>query len=325
MGCYAGILMKRPGVEHAERNEDGTFLPVHKDKIRVQRFKDYILATRSHYTCLSYATSVRRFEKFLEEKEIVLKDAGPGLLQDFIVWLSEQDLSPASIHLIYEGVKAYTNWCRDHGEVICQSFSRPKMPKGEIREPFILQPKELNLYFKGVIKLKEPTRTALLILPYCGLRVSELCKLKLTDVGYEYDEAGVKWIVFDVKGKGDKIRRCPICLEANSIFKKYLEGWRTKVQRTGKPIWLFPSRYGKSKYVHLSPRTLQLTLRNIRDDMNLPKQLTPHALRRTCFTYLYRRGVDITTIARIAGHSSVDTTIKHYIHISTRDILNKMR
>lgn len=313
--------MRRPKLER----EDGRFLPLYNDKIRVQKFKDYILATRSRYTCFSYTASVRRFEKFLQEKGILLKDADPGLLQDFVVWLSNQDLSPASIHLIYEGVKAYTNWCRDHGEAICQSFSRPKMPSVEKKEPFILKPNELNLYFQGVLKLKEPTKSALLMLPYCGLRVNELCKLKLTDISYEYDKKGNKWVIFNVHGKGKKVRECPLYLDANQIIKKYLSGWRTEVLKTNKTAWLFPSRRGKNKYIHLSARTLQLTLRNIRDDMNLPKQLTPHALRRTCFTYLYRKGVDIAVIARIAGHSSVDTTMKHYIHVSTKDILDKMR
>lgn len=300
-------------------------MPSHNDKVRIQRFKDYILATRSRYTCFSYTSSARRFEKFLEEKEILLKEAGPGLIQDFIVWLSEQNLSPASIHLIYEGVKAYTNWCRDHGELTCSSFSRPKIPRGERKEPFILKPNELNLYFREVIKLPEPSKTALLMLPYCGLRVNELCRLKLTDISYEYDKKGNKWIIFSVHGKGKKIRECPLHLDANQILKKYLSGWRTQQLKVQKTAWLFPSKRGVRNYTHLSARTLQLNLRNVRDRANLPKQLTPHALRRTCFTYLYRKGVDITTIARIAGHSSVDTTMKHYIHVSTRDILDKMK
>lgn len=313
--------MKGPAPEKRER-EDGKFVTMHVDKVRVQRFKDYILATRSKYTCFSYVAAVRRFEQFLDENGILLKEAQPGTLEDFIVWLSKKGLSAASIKLMYEGTKAYVNWCRDHGEVTCPNFARPKMPKDEKSKPFILQPNELVLYFQEVSKLSEPSRTALLILPYCGLRVSELCQLRLDNISSEYDKKGNKWIIFNVHGKGKKIRECPLALEGNNLLVKYLSGWRSR--QSVKTKWLFPSKRGKNNLDHLSAKTLQLNLRNVRERIDLPKELTPHALRRTCFTYLYRKGVDVATIAKIAGHSSVDVTMKHYIQVSTQDILNKM-
>lgn len=311
-------------VEKQERDEvSHKFLPFQAPTIRAERFKQYISAIRHNDTCLTYMSAVRRFEKFLKSKDIVLKDASPNLLEDFVAWLSEQKLSPATVRTTYAAIKSYTKWCRSHGELECAEFAQPQMPRAEEKQPFVLTTDQLSIYFREVAKLREPSRSALLMLPYCGLRVTEMCHLKLKNLSQEKDERGKVWIVFTLYGKGRKLRSCPLFESAKPVLSSYLVKWRKK-----QPIspWLFPAfARGKDKtIVSLSAKTLRFHLRNIRERMGLPEELTPHALRRTCFTYLYRKGVPIETIAKIAGHASVDTTLKYYIFSSTKDILNKL-
>jgi len=304
--------------------ETGRFLPLQVPKIRVERFKEFVKATRSAQTAYSYVAAVRRFEEFLDEKELRLATAPKGTFDDFLVWLKKKKLSSASIRLFFSGVKVYVDWCRDHEEGGCPELKMPRMPSEDPPDPFVLSTEQLHLYFKEVSKLNEPSRTALLILPFCGLRVSELCKLKRASVGSTIDEAGTSWLVFKLKGKGNKIREAPLFQQAYPILDSYMKDWRGTQPKSD---WLFPGKYADKKnggVTPLSAKTLQAHLRNIREKVNLPKQLTPHALRRTCFTNLHRQGVSIATIAKVAGHSNISTTIKYYIATSTADVLKEL-
>ena len=310
-----------------ERDPDtGHFLPLKTHKIRVDRFKSYIRSTRSAQTAYSYVAAVRRFETFLDEKGVLLKNAPKGLLDDFVVWLTEKNLSAATIQLVFCGVRSYTEWCRTHDDGGCPEFAMPRLPKGDPPDPFVLSTDQLVLYFSEVSKLLEPSRTALLIVPYCGLRVTELCKQKMGQIGHE-TFGGRKWIVFRMVGKGRKPRPVPLPKEAEAILKSYLLNWKAKQPKAKKKEvdWLFPGKYQRKGVVTpLSSKTLQAHIRNIRERAGLPKNVTPHALRRTCLTNLYRKGLDIAIIAKIAGHASIETTIKHYIAMSPKDMLEKL-
>ena len=310
-------------IKHKFHEKTRQFIQVYPLNERASKFKDYIIASRSIATANTYIAAVRKFENFLESKKILLKNAQEGLLEDFVSWLLEQKLNPASIRVTYAAIKTYTDWCRTHEDGGCPIFARPRMPHLEEKMPFVLTTDQLVLYLSEASKIAEPSRTALLLLPYCGLRVSELCKLRAVDIITETDETGERWTVLTVVGKGRKFRHMPIAHKAKPILLSYIRNWRIK-HRDSK--WLFPSKSkGKDdKKAHLSAKTLQLHLRNIRERAKLPEELTPHALRRTCFTYLYRSGVPIETIAKIAGHSSVDTTMKHYIAVSTREVLKTL-
>jgi integrase/recombinase XerD len=313
-----------------DRDQDsGKFIPKEAPKIRVDRFREHISAVRSAQTAYTYIAAVRRFEEFLDKNGILLKNAPSSLLDDFVVWMSKNNLSPATIRLTLSGVNSYTAWCRNHDDGGCPKFDEPKTPKIVQKDPFILNSNELFFYFKEVAKLKEPSRTALLIMPYCGLRVTELCRVELNRITSELDKKGKRWTVILVMGKGRKMRHIPLLPQASDMLIKYLNGWRSQ-QRKSK--WLFPGKDIKEKAGRkfqrfidsLSAKTLQAHLRNIRERMKLKSDLTPHVLRKTCFTYLYRQGMSIHTIAKIAGHESIETTMKYYIASSSRETLDEL-
>jgi site-specific recombinase XerD len=305
-----------------QKDERGRFARKESSKIRVDRYFDYISAIRSAQTSYTYVAAVRRFEEFLDDSKILLSEAPSGLLDDFVVWMSKRKLSPATIKLTLSGVRNYTDWCRKHEKNGCPVFDQPKVPKVEAKTPFILTADQLEQYFREVLKLKEPSRTALLIVPYCGLRVTELCRVELNRISSEEDKHGKRWTLIEVKGKGGKIRKAPLLPQASEILVRYLQGWRAN-QRKSK--WLFPGKNNAKRFLDsLSPSTLQAHLRNIRQRIKLSEDLTPHILRKTCFTHLYRRGMSIQTIALIAGHESTETTMKYYIASSSKDVLNEL-
>jgi site-specific recombinase XerD len=267
--------------------------------------------------------AVQRFDNFLDKSGVLMRSAPPGILDDFVTALSKLKLSPATIALTIAAIKSYTGWCRNHEEGGCPQFDQPKLPKRDLKIPFVLTTDQLSSYFKHVSKIDEPSRTALLILPFCGLRVTELCKVTLDRFRTNYrDKSGNNWTVFMIIGKGRKGRVAPLLRPGAEILREYLLKWRKKQRPSA---WLFPGKNIKGRKTDaLSAKTLQAHLRHIRIRMNLPENLTPHVLRKTCFTNLYRKGVSIQTIAWIAGHSSIEMTMKYYIHVSTEDVLSEL-
>lgn len=303
------------------KDEDsGRFVESSDITARAERYKDHLKATRSATTCNSYLWAVKNFENFLKESNLLLEDAGIGLLEDFVVWLSKRQVKPATTHLCVIAVIDYTNWCRIHEEKGCKQFVRPKLPKVEKKIPQILTQEQYVSFIREVIKLNEPSKTALLIMPLCGLRVNELCSLQKANLVKNSGKDGNPWTLFRIKGKGKKERLAPLLPDGMKILSKYFLDWRV----FRKSPWLFPGKERNGNQEHLSPKTLQAHLRHIRKTLKLTDDLTPHLLRRTCFTNLHRKGVPLETIAWIAGHSNVNTTMQHYISMSTENVLTQL-
>lgn len=301
------------------RNNDTGVYVAKNPTVRSERYREYLYATRSENTAYSYVASAIKFEEFLKEKQILLKDAEIGILEDFVVWLSGRKLGPATIHLHIVGAKAYTEWCRIHDEHSCKEFIKPRLPKLSIKVPKVLSAQQSLSFLKEVYKLNDPAKTALLIMPFCGLRVNEMCSVKMKDIFTKNGKDGKTWTVFLVRGKGNKERVAPLFHDGAKILSKYLLGWRLK----RKSDFLFPGKSKEDGKEYLSPKTLQAHLRHIRGKVGVD-DLTPHLLRKTCFTSLHKKGVPIEIIAWIAGHSSIDTTLKHYISMTADDVISQL-
>ena len=119
-----------------------------------------------------------------------------------------------------------------------------------------------------------------------------------------------------VIGKGDKERFVPLLDEGTQILQQYLTGWR----RPRKGNNLFPAMSsGEGGMKSITAHTIWTAFSQIRDRIDIPTA-TPHTLRRTYATTLWRRGVADTTIAKILGHSNLQTLYKHYLNMNAADL-----
>ncbi len=222
---------------------------------------------------------------------------------------------PATVHMHMAGVQRFVSWFEQHrGEV--PAFFKPEMPKNPRKMKDILAPEQLKEFFQLADKeLEEPVRSAVMLLPCSGLRGSELAGLPLSCLRRvnlrmsDGTERGVLTIV--VKGKGGNERMVPLLNEGQQIIAGYLSGWRGTHADTE---WLFPGRYQE----HLASRSLRAALQRIREPLGLT--FTPHTMRRTYLTGLYRRGVAPEALTKIAGHKKVDTLLVHYLAIDGHDV-----
>jgi integrase len=122
-----------------------------------------------------------------------------------------------------------------------------------------------------------------------------------------------------IVGKGGKQRNVPLMEEGVEIITGYLAGWRRRQPGT----WLFPKLSKKDKAKsgrnHISDRYLRGALQKMREAMGI--EFTPHTMRRTYITMLWRKGIDLRTLSEIAGHKQIQTTIDHYIVMEPDDAI----
>ena len=155
-------------------------------------------------------------------------------------------------------VRKYLQWVKSRGVKVAEQ-AKGELPKSPLRQQDVLPPDMFAAYFRQAdIDLSEPIRTAVMLLPCCGLRAQEMVRLRLEHV----HRATVKLrkgkekstLFFRFVGKGDKERNVPLMEEGVEILTGYLTGWR---RRQPGP-WLFPhlSKGTRNKRYHGDQRSI---------------------------------------------------------------------
>ena len=296
------------------------------DGFSVESFEQYLLGIRSKNTAVKYAQAAERFLEYCVSAGFSLDRLPPGAMNGFSSWLTRSGAAPRSVHVYVAGARRYLDWCRGQGEMI------PALAKGDLPKvsmggsPNALRDEVLVRYLSLASRLAEPVRTCLLLLPYCGLRSEEMATLSVRSirkVALQLRGGGTQdHIVFAVRGKGGDVRVVPLLLDGPPLLAAYLQGWRKQYGSRGE--WLFPMRGGSAP---IATRTLRYYVQKIREVMGPDgtKKLTPHTLRRTYLTTLWRAGLDVPTLTKIAGHKSVQTTMTHYLDIQPEDLASSIQ
>lgn len=294
-----------------------------------EAFRKYLVGAQSEGTARKYTAHAGVFLGLVRANGYQnFADIPPGLLSEFAAALSRDGKSPATVRVGVSAVKKYLNWVRGKGlEVTAQvNIDLPKIAR--VMRP-VLPTSQFDAYFRRAdADLHEPVRTATMLLPCCGVRASEMVSIRLGHI----HKARVKMaapprgkvtykntLFLKVQGKGNKERHVPLMEEGVQILTGYLDGWR----RAQPGPWLFPRLSEKDRGSKpVSARYLRGALQTMREPMGL--EFTPHTMRRTYLTMLWKRGVDLATIAQIAGHASIQTTINHYIVMESNDVIQAL-
>ncbi len=222
--------------------------------------------------------------------------------------LSAEEIRRFQLHLINQK----TSWCVFNQTVCALRFlytvtlSQPDMigripfAKKPKKLPTVLSPEEVMQFLDTAKCLRD---RALLDVAYtCGLRVSELVSLQVSDIDS-------RRMVIRILGKGQKERLVPISPRLLKVLRTYWLKYRPTT-------WLFPA-YDRDK------RLAENTVRRLCDlgaeRARLSKRITPHTLRHSFATHLLEAGVDLLTVQAILGHNSLRTTAI-YLHVSMRHL-----
>jgi integrase len=214
------------------------------------------------------------------------------------------------------GINRYIRWLDTQG-VSSPEFFKAELPRRKRKVKDVLSPEHLRLYTQLANELDEPLRSAIMLFPRTGLRSNEMATLKLNSAKrVPFQMAGGQTrdtTTLRVRGKGGDERVVPVLEEGVTVLHTYFDRWRKYHPDTQ---WLFPGRYAG----HISTRALREAVQKIRKPLRMT--FTPHTMRRTYLTSLYRQGVDPLMLAKIAGHSDVKILMDHYLALDENDIVN---
>lgn len=284
----------------------------------IEQFRAYLSEVRSENTAQKYSQAAVKFLEFCATNKLQLDRLPRGVLSTFSEYLTYTGLSPGSVHTHSAGAKKFLQWLQAKGMIRDTPFTAPDLPKITTELPNALGENDMIAFLGLANAQHEPQRTAMMLLPFCGLRSEELTHLELKSVARVNapNAQGVKvpHICLTVRGKGGDMRVVPLLTDGKHILVSYLLNYRKFIRDSP---WLFPMHDGSP----ISTRTLRHYFQQIRGKVDPhERRLTPHTMRRTYATTLWRAGVDVAKLASIMGHKSLETTRKHYLEMRPEDL-----
>ncbi len=264
------------------------------------KLKGYSLKTSK-----AYRGHVRRYLQNLADH---LKMKSPGTLKDekmtsaiidssrtqqYALQLLEQGHSPAYVNQAISALRF----------LAVEVFKQPSEPQKEKKLPYVLSEQEVLRVIQAPTNLKH--RTMLYLAYASGLRVSEVVRLKVTDIDPERGLLRVR------QGKGKKDRHTLLSQTAWDMIQKYVEA-----ERLSNSMWLFPGQHSGS---HLHELSLQMVFQEALQTSGIRKQVGIHFLRHSFATHLLENGTDLRYIQELLGHANPSTT-ERYTHVSTKNL-----
>jgi integrase/recombinase XerD len=265
----------------------------------------------------SYTMDIEKLMSFLDAHAItttpILIDK--NTVQQFIYEIAKI-VNPRSQARIISGLKSFFNYLIFEDYRKDNPLDLIESPKIGRKLPDTLSENEIDQLI-GAIDLSsaegERNRAMLETLYGCGLRVSELIGLKISDLFFEED-------FIKVTGKGDKQRFVPI----SSVNKKYINIYRNEIRvhlkiQEGFQDILFLNRRGKQ----LTRAMIFTIVKNLAVNIGLQKSISPHTFRHSFATHLLENGADLRSIQQMLGHESITTT-EIYMHVDRSHLAEVM-
>lgn len=276
----------------------------------VKSYTRYLKLERNYSpnTLAAYQNDLSWLLSFCEQQEMNPLDMQLEDLQHFAVQLHEHQIGPTSQARILSGIRSFYKYLLLSGEIEQDPTELLESPHLGERLPEVLSTDEIDQIQKS-IDLSKPegqrNKTIIEVLFSCGLRVSELVNLKLSNLYLE--EGFVR-----VMGKGSKERLVPISSKAIRELKYwFLDRNLMKIQQ-GEEDYVFLNRRGK----HLTRTMILIMLKRQAVAAGITKTISPHTLRHSFATELLKGGADLRAIQAMLGHESIGTT-ELYMHIDT--------
>ncbi|EJG01677.1 MULTISPECIES: site-specific tyrosine recombinase XerD [Flavobacterium] len=276
----------------------------------IKDYQSYLRIERglSKNTIENYGFDIERLCLFLETNQI---DVSPikisdETLQQFIYSVAKE-VNPRSQARIISGLKSFFNYLVFEDYRNDNPLELIEAPKTGRKLPDTLSLQEIDALIETIdlsTNEGERNRAMLETLYGCGLRVSELITLKISDLFF--DEGFIK-----ITGKGNKERFVPI----GPLTQKYIDIYKNAVRsnlniKKGAEDTLFLNRRGNQ----LTRAMVFTIIKDLAQKMGLKKSISPHTLRHSFATHLLENGADLRSIQLMLGHESITTT-EIYVHL----------
>jgi integrase/recombinase XerD len=276
----------------------------------IKDYKSYLRIERglSKNTIENYGFDIERLCLFLESNQIEVSPIkiSDETVQQFIYSVS-REVNPRSQARIISGLKSFFNYLVFEDYRTDNPLELIEAPKTGRKLPDTLSVQEIDNLIAAIdLSSNEGERNKAMLetLYGCGLRVSELVSLKISDLFFE--EGFVK-----ITGKGNKERFVPIGHSTQKYIEIYQKGVRVHLKiKKGHEDTLFLNRRGNQ----LTRAMIFTIIKDLAVKIGLNKNISPHTLRHSFATHLLENGADLRSIQLMLGHESITTT-EIYVHL----------
>jgi len=275
---------------------------------QVKGFKRYLMLEKglSPNTIDAYLSDLQKLVEFAESKGIALEALETAHLEEFLAGLHDQGLSARSTARVISGIKSFFRFVTGQKEGKDDPSTLLEGPKVGLKLPVVLSVEEIDALLSVIdVSTAEGTRNYAIIemLYSCGLRVSELTRLRFTEL--YFDEGFIR-----VEGKGEKQRLVPISATAMQKVRNWLP-YRGEVNvKKGHEEFVFVSSRGTA----ISRVTVFHYVKQYAQAAGIQKDISPHVFRHSFATHLLERGANIRVIQEMLGHEKITTT-EIYTHL----------
>jgi len=272
-------------------------------------FKRYLLLERglSDNSILAYLNDVQKLQSFAEVQQLELKQFSASHIQQFLEWINQFPISEFSQARILSGIKTFFGFLQIEYSFLNNPAELIEAPRLSRKVPSVLNIQEIDQLIAAIdLSSAEGMRNKAILetLYGCGLRVSELCKLKISNLFLDVE-------FIKVEGKGNKERLIPIGNHAIKYIKMYLDEVRVHLKiKPGNEDFVFLNRRGSP----LSRVMIFIIIKDLANKIGLEKEISPHTFRHSFASHLVEGGADLRAVQDMLGHESITTT-EIYTHI----------
>ena len=285
----------------------------------INDFKDYLKIERglSENSITSYENDINKLKSFLNDKgKISPLNVSADHIKEFVYNISKEVKANSQSRII-SGLKSFYDYLLFEKLIKINPVSNIESPKLRRKLPSTLSIEEINSMINNIDKTKKESERNIAIVETlygCGLRVSELINLKISDLYFEED-------FVKVTGKGNKQRLVPVSEVNKQCINTYLINSRTKLNidsRSSDIIFLNRNGY------KLTRAMIFTIVKSLSKKAGIKKTISPHSFRHSFATHLLENGADLKTIQQLLGHESITTT-EIYMHLDNKALVNVMK
>ena len=283
-------------------------------------FKNFLKFERnlSENSTQSYIQDLQKLIRFLSDNNINKKisEINSNVIREF-VYQQTKLIKPSSQSRLISSLKNFFDYLIIEKIIFINPIDSIQYPKIATKIPETLSTQEIDKLIDYLKKSKKNSLrncTILEVLYSCGLRVSELTNLNISDIFF--DDFLIK-----ILGKGGKERFVPMSKIVKDMIKDYLNSERfNTITKKGFEDILFLNNRGEKL-----TRVMIFTILNIaKKGIGIKKKVSPHILRHSFATHLIENGADISSIQHMLGHTNITTT-ERYLHVSKKHLVDTIK
>ncbi|TGM70700.1 site-specific tyrosine recombinase XerD [Leptospira levettii] len=290
----------------------GSKLPVSQNQL-LQTFQEYLSVEKglSDNSIYSYGYDLNKFAIFLEKEHINFLEVKANDIMRFLEEERERKISAKTLAREVVAIRQFYKYLRDEKRLDSNPTEKIETPEVARTIPDYLTQAEIEELFKNIKEdnLYELRDKCIFELLYSsGLRISEACNLKMSDIDMEN-------MTITVEGKGGRQRLVPFGEKSLEILKRYLTESRTEILKKRNCDFVFVSKKGS----YINRKSVWRLLNHYIKRTKIKKKVTPHTLRHSFATHLLENHADLKSVQELLGHIDISTT-QIYTHMANKTL-----